>query len=122
MSIHFITKCKICEVVIAQCRCPSMNKSVTYIICKKCSDPKSQKITTDQLINIIDNNMAGGGIVLCLNHPKTQAIKDRLIQLEKELEEAIVDAVDAEHAAKNFEKENETLRNRVADLEKEAAL
>lgn len=33
---HFIVKCSICETVVMQCRCPSTEKPVTYVVCEKC--------------------------------------------------------------------------------------
>ena len=34
---HFIEKCKECEKVISQCRCPDLNKTIRWGICKECS-------------------------------------------------------------------------------------
>lgn len=36
MSLHFITFCRVCGIVVAQCRCPSKEKAVSYITCDKC--------------------------------------------------------------------------------------
>jgi hypothetical protein len=33
---HFITKCKECDTVINQCRCPSLNKVTKYDTCTNC--------------------------------------------------------------------------------------
>ncbi len=33
---HFIMKCKECDKVIAQCRCPDKNKLVVYDTCDEC--------------------------------------------------------------------------------------
>ena len=33
---HFIKKCKECDKTIAQCRCPSPNKSIEYATCENC--------------------------------------------------------------------------------------
>lgn len=40
---HFIQKCKVCHVVITQCRCPSPDKLVTYVTCVRCA-LKAQQI------------------------------------------------------------------------------
>jgi hypothetical protein len=38
---HFITKCKQCETVINQCRCPSESKTVEWGMCASCkAEPK----------------------------------------------------------------------------------
>lgn len=36
MDNHFIEKCRKCGRVIAQCRCPSKDKSVIFSICFEC--------------------------------------------------------------------------------------
>jgi hypothetical protein len=36
MGVHFIIKCKKCKTVTGQCRCPSKDKSVQWIVCAKC--------------------------------------------------------------------------------------
>lgn len=33
---HHIVKCKGCEKVIAQCRCPAVDKTVRYETCEEC--------------------------------------------------------------------------------------
>ena len=33
---HYITKCKECDTVISQCRCPSLNKVTNYDTCTNC--------------------------------------------------------------------------------------
>ncbi len=35
---HFIRKCKVCGVVVAQCRCPDRNKFVELVVCDNCID------------------------------------------------------------------------------------
>ena len=35
---HFIKKCRLCAVVISQCRCPSLDKQSLFGICQKCDD------------------------------------------------------------------------------------
>ena len=34
---HFIKKCKVCQVVMAQCRCPSPDKEIQWDVCAKCA-------------------------------------------------------------------------------------
>jgi hypothetical protein len=34
---HYIKKCKECQTVIGQCRCPAENKFVEWAVCEKCS-------------------------------------------------------------------------------------
>ncbi len=34
---HFIEKCKICKIVISQCRCMATDKSERWSVCLKCS-------------------------------------------------------------------------------------
>jgi hypothetical protein len=41
---HYIKKCKECEGVIAQCRCPDGNKKTTYGICNDCKKGKETGI------------------------------------------------------------------------------
>lgn len=36
MTGHFIEKCKFCEVIISQCRCPDLNKLIKLSVCDKC--------------------------------------------------------------------------------------
>ena len=36
MHNHFITKCKICKVIISQCRCVSKDKTETWGVCDEC--------------------------------------------------------------------------------------
>ena len=36
LANHFITKCSTCGAVIAQCRCPDLNKAVNYAVCDAC--------------------------------------------------------------------------------------
>jgi hypothetical protein len=33
---HYIKKCKMCEVVLEQCRCPDLHKNITYGLCGEC--------------------------------------------------------------------------------------
>jgi hypothetical protein len=33
---HFIIRCKKCNTIISQCRCPSWHKPTTYKLCAKC--------------------------------------------------------------------------------------
>jgi hypothetical protein len=35
---HFIEKCKYCNIVISQCRCPSQDKIIKYGICQTCKE------------------------------------------------------------------------------------
>jgi len=35
---HFIKKCRLCSVVISQCRCPSLDKQLLFGICQECDD------------------------------------------------------------------------------------
>lgn len=34
---HFIEKCRCCEEVISQCRCPSSDKAIRWSTCRKCA-------------------------------------------------------------------------------------
>ena len=36
MSVHFIEKCRHCEKVITQCRCPATDKTVILSVCEDC--------------------------------------------------------------------------------------
>lgn len=40
---HFIIICSECDKVISQCRCPSLNKTKTYEVCKECQDKKENE-------------------------------------------------------------------------------
>jgi len=40
MSEHFITLCVECREVISQCRCPDLNKTIHYSLCKTCKETK----------------------------------------------------------------------------------
>jgi hypothetical protein len=40
---HFICKCRHCDVVITQCRCPDPSKNVVYSICDKCVAKQMRK-------------------------------------------------------------------------------
>lgn len=33
---HFIRKCEFCRKVIAQCRCPSLDKKIEWGVCHEC--------------------------------------------------------------------------------------
>jgi len=37
---HFLTRCKVCGIVISQCRCIG-HKVITWEICKKCKGNKN---------------------------------------------------------------------------------
>ena len=41
---HFITMCNECGTVIAQCRCPSLFKEVTYQTCDACRQLNEEKL------------------------------------------------------------------------------
>ena len=41
-SNHFVKKCKDCNVVINQCRCPDLNKKVIWGFCNKCKKKEKE--------------------------------------------------------------------------------
>lgn len=49
MAAHFMTKCKICFDIIAQCRCPSLEKYVELSVCDKCKKKQEPTVTLDQI-------------------------------------------------------------------------
>lgn len=40
---HFIVKCFECKKIINQCRCPSTDKEIKYIVCEDCKGKKEEK-------------------------------------------------------------------------------
>ena len=38
MSGHFRVVCVDCNATISQCRCPSPDKGITYLVCSKCAE------------------------------------------------------------------------------------
>lgn len=47
---HFIRKCKLCQSVISQCRCPSYTYTITTLgVCKKCEGTK-EKLSIDEAL------------------------------------------------------------------------
>jgi len=56
---HFITKCKLCEKVINQCRCPSESKTVNYEVCSSCEDIRTETNTMiDNIVNQIFSDIS----------------------------------------------------------------
>ena len=49
---HYITKCKECDTVIGQCRCPSLNKVTKYDTCTDCKAAASDIVlpSNEQLL------------------------------------------------------------------------
>lgn len=37
---HYIEKCRVCEAVVSQCRCPAPNKELRLVLCKSCEAKK----------------------------------------------------------------------------------
>lgn len=49
---HFKTVCRVCEVIINQCRCPSNDKTVESVICSKChTQRKEMEVHVDDAIS-----------------------------------------------------------------------
>ena len=48
MNGHFIARCGFCGVVIAQCRCPSKDKTVRHSVCDNCKHIKAQEAEFDR--------------------------------------------------------------------------
>lgn len=54
MSNHFIVKCKSCDGVVSQCRCPAPNKTIQYSICDKCKS--MEKLSAEQIDKELTDN------------------------------------------------------------------
>lgn len=46
MSQHFCVKCKNCQRIMAQCRCPDPNKTVTWDTCEDCKREGGVAVST----------------------------------------------------------------------------
>jgi len=46
---HFIKYCKLCNVVMSQCRCPSRDKEIQYGTCDKCLKSNSEQPDTKRM-------------------------------------------------------------------------
>ncbi len=44
MSVHYIEKCRHCDTVISQCRCPSKDKSIRLGECAECTAHPPAKV------------------------------------------------------------------------------
>lgn len=53
MTQHFIEKCKECDDIISQCRCPDNNKEIIYTICTNCKLKEflTKKSSVEEFIN-----------------------------------------------------------------------
>jgi hypothetical protein len=50
---HFVIKCKYCQGIMTQCRCPDPNKPVTYDICNACkANPPAKILGKDELLEV----------------------------------------------------------------------
>nr|AKH47375.1 hypothetical protein [uncultured marine virus] len=50
---HFIKKCGYCNTVIAQCRCPSRTKELTYGDCGQCGGNAGVECTQEQFVKAV---------------------------------------------------------------------
>jgi hypothetical protein len=90
---HYIKKCKECQTVIGQCRCPAENKFVEWAVCEKCSAPNRVRDSKARLILTY-----GGEGYISLD--EVEAELDALIAAVRaervEVTEAMVEAVEQE--------------------------
>ena len=49
MMEHFKMVCKICNKVMAQCRCMDCNKTIKYSVCMACSDKEMDKVKSEPM-------------------------------------------------------------------------
>jgi len=49
MMEHFKIVCKICNKVMAQCRCMDCNKTIKYSVCMACSDKEMDKVKSEPM-------------------------------------------------------------------------
>lgn len=48
-------KCKICDVVMTQCRCPSKDKAVEWKVCKNCQDKNMAEARIINAAKLLDS-------------------------------------------------------------------
>lgn len=48
---HYIVKCKCCDAMISQCRCPAKNREIRFDICSNC---KNKNLSLSDLIAIYE--------------------------------------------------------------------
>ena len=53
MSNHYIKKCRVCDKIITQCRCPAKDKKVILTVCDECLKNNCKEEET--LVNFVDN-------------------------------------------------------------------
>ena len=48
MAGHSKTVCKLCDIVMTQCRCMSEHKDIKYDVCSKCMSKEKRKILEEE--------------------------------------------------------------------------
>lgn len=57
---HYIKKCKECQTVMGQCRCPAENKFVEWAVCEKCSQ-KTKVSNINEVVERVKARVAVDG-------------------------------------------------------------
>lgn len=96
MAEHYVVKCRVCDRVCAQCRCPSESKVVYYVTCEECGGAGEEEpwVTSEVFSKILSNFIERGSVAESIDETVVDWDNEQVASFIKEYREKLIDIRD----------------------------